>query len=168
MRGMRTTVSIAAVLMGLAGCAGQPQPRVALYASESAAQALDGTWEGQYFSSRTQRYGSIRFTLVARADSASGEVLMLTPRRDSRGTDSDPRADVPRIESRPLSIAFVMAQGDSVKGMMEPYPDENGSILATRFRGRIRGDAIRGDFITQNTSTSEVSTGTWDVKRKTR
>jgi hypothetical protein len=51
---------------------------------------------------------------------------------------------------------------------MDPYPDGNGALLATRFAGRIRGDAIRGSFTSQNLSTSEVSNGTWNVKRKSK
>jgi hypothetical protein len=165
---MRNAWLALGMIVLLASCAPGPAPRVPLYASASGQQALSGEWEGQYFSARTQRYGTIRFTLVAKADSASGEVLMFAPRPASPGTAHDSRVDVQHLESHPLKIAFVMAQGDSLAGMMDPYPDENGAPLATRFAGRIRGDAIRGTFTSQNLRTSEVTTGTWNVKRKAR
>lgn len=165
---MRKGWLVLGVILLLASCAPGPAPRVPVYATASGQQALAGEWEGQYFSARTQRYGTIRFTLTSKADTASGEVLMFAPRPASPGSDHDSRVDVQRLESRPLRIAFVMAQGDSVAGMMDPYPDENGAMLATRFVGRVRGDAIRGTFQSRNLSTSELNTGTWNVKRKVR
>jgi|SRR5689334_6295717 len=165
---MRNACLALGMLVLLASCAPGPAPRVPLYATASGQQALAGEWEGQYFSSRTQRFGTIRFTLVARADTASGEVLMFAPKPAAGSGESDARVDVQRMEARPLRIAFVMARGDSVAGMMDPYPDADGAMLATRFTGRIRGDAIRGDFTSRNLSTSAVTTGTWNVKRKAK
>jgi hypothetical protein len=67
--------------------------------------------------------------------------------------------------SQHLRIDLVMAQGDSVRGVLEPYisPDCNCTV-STTFFGAVKGDAITGRFETRNRSEVRAA-GSWELKR---
>jgi hypothetical protein len=154
-----------------ASCATTP-PAIPVGGNVAGVSALAGDWSGEYSSQATQRYGSIRFTLAAHADTAFGDVTMqpraTNPRAvsvDAGGSKSAP----PPPSMQLLRIAFVRAVGDTVTGVLDPYEDpECKCTLLTRFAGRLRGDRITGRYSTTNVETGVVTGGEWDVHRKRR
>jgi hypothetical protein len=150
-----------------ASCSSTPPPVVPVMANAPAARALTGTWEGEYSSEQTQRSGTIRFQLAAESDSAHGDVVMF-PKPEPRRTSGNEVKGAPVDEAAPqtLSINFVMATGDTVFGLMDPYEEKSGSVLVTRFTGLIRGDRIAGQYETRNLNTAQTTTGKWSVRRK--
>jgi hypothetical protein len=150
-----------------ASCTSAPPPVVPVMANAPGARALAGTWEGEYSSEQTLRSGTIRFQLAAESDSAFGDVVMFpkpVPHRTSGNEVKGPPVD--EAPPQTLSINFVMATGDSVFGLMDPYEGTPGSFLVTRFAGLIRADRIAGQYETRNLNTAETTTGTWSVRRK--
>ena len=164
---MQRLGSLFLLALVVTSCATTPPPPIALISTKSDATALIGTWEGEYTSTQTQRFGSIRFLLSAQSDSAFGDVLMMTRRKPHFMPGRDVRVEAPELESQLLSIRFVMADRDSVHGLMNPYEDSDGSLLVTRFAGHLHGDRIQGQYFTRNLSTAEVTSGEWSVHRKT-
>jgi hypothetical protein len=163
---LRASIGILFALL-CASCASTPPPVVPVMANAPAARALAGTWEGEYSSEQTLRSGTIRFQLAAETDSAFGDVVMF-PKPVPHRTSGDEVKGAPVEEADPqtLSINFVMATGDTVFGVMDPYEEKPGSVLVTRFTGLIRGDRIAGQYETRNLNTSETTAGTWSVRRK--
>jgi len=158
-----STVVLAVVA---SSCVTMPPPPVQFVAEPTDALALNGAWEGQYYSAETQRYGSIRFLLSARGDSAFGDVLMLTKRTSHGRAADETRMMTAGVESQTVSIGFVVARGGSVSGLMTPYEDAEGAVLLTRFDGVLRDDSIRGRYVTHNLETLAVTSGDWSVQRK--
>jgi len=150
-----------------ASCSSTPPPVVPVMANAPAARALAGAWEGEYSSEQTLRSGTIRFQLAAESDSAHGDVVMF-PKPGPHRTPGDEVKGAPVDEANPqtLSINFVMATGDTVFGLMDPYEEKPGSVLVTRFTGLIRGDRITGQYETRNLNTAQTTTGKWSVRRK--
>jgi hypothetical protein len=164
----RLHVSIG-ILLALvsASCSSPPPPVVPVMANAPATKALAGTWEGEYSSEQTQRSGTIRFQLAAESDSAHGDVVMF-PKPEPRRASGNEVKGAPVDDAAPqtLSINFVMATGDTVFGLMDPYEEKPGSVLVTRFTGLIRGDRIAGEYETRNLNTAQTTTGKWSVRRK--
>ena len=164
-----TMVGVVAVALVMAGCSTAPAP-VPVVGSPADLGALAGEWGGEYHGETTGRSGSIVFKLAAGADTAYGDVVMIShERRDSRLPTQDPSAGLP-IARTPevLSIAFVRAAGGGVSGRLAPYRDpECNCQVDTRFEGRMRGNVIEGTFTSRLVEANEIRTGTWKVKRKT-
>jgi hypothetical protein len=151
--------------LGLASCSTAPKP-IPVFSAPSDASKLAGTWEGEFSSQETKHHGSIRFELSANSDSAYGDVTMVDDGSRHQIGPRETNATGSETTVQTLSIGFVIAQGDSVYGAMQPYADHDGTTLLTRFSGRWRGDEIEGLYFTQNTRTSALMTGEWSVKRK--
>lgn len=166
MRRFGSMLVMSAVAVIAASCASTP-PAIPVGGSTSAVSALTGTWEGEYSSKATERYGSIRFQLAAATDTAHGDVLMQPRRSNVRAVVGEGVHVTPPPPPQVLKIAFVRASGDTVAGVLDPYDDpECKCRLLTRFAGRLRGDRIDGRFSTLNTETGAVTWGDWNVRRK--
>jgi hypothetical protein len=151
----------------LASCATVPPPPVTMVGPET--QRLAGEWNGEYTSFDRGRSGLIHFRLEAGTDSASGEVLMQPRHSYAAGPRDGTPASPPAPMSQALPIRFVLAEGDSVFGVLDPYDDpESGSTLVTRFAGRIVDDRIEGLYESVNTARRETYAGRWSVKREAR
>ena len=140
-------------------------PPVAVIANRSDAVNLAGTWQGEYSSAETRRFGKIQFFLSADPDSAAGEVLMF-PSRAMPSTAGSSRAAVGAQEPQHLSIRMILAAGDSVMGMLSPYEDYDGSTLLTRFEGTLKNDTMKGRYMTRNLRTEEITDGEWSMRRR--
>jgi hypothetical protein len=154
----------AAVLAG--GCAYRPVP-VSLAGDPPSIRALAGEWNGTYRGSESNRVGNILFTITA-GDSAFGDVMMDTP----AGMPVLQPADDPtahRLHARSarfLAVRFVDIVGGEVEGALEPYvaPDCDCTVQ-TVFRGIVRGDTIRGTFLTRSPGWP-TQHGVWSVARR--
>ena len=157
----------AAAVLAAAACA-SAAPKVPVSAGPGGADALVGLWEGSYESAATGRGGSVVFHLDAGRDTAQGDVVMI-PRGSSvpfrRFSGDTPGGGVAPPTGEPLTIRFVRVEGDRVRGELVPYLDPDCNCAAnTSFEGTIRGDRIRGTFITQGSLGS--TSGTWSVARR--
>ena len=146
-------------------CVWKPTP-VVMVGPIQEVSLLAGEWSGEYFSSDTQRSGSIWFKLEAGRDTAFGDVLMLP--RENVMTMMEPSAPQPMKEQpRVLTIRFVRVRGQELTGAIDPYPSPDcGCTLVTVFRGDLKGDRIEGDFVTQHTDEAKSQAGRWWVARK--
>ena len=65
-----------------------------------------------------------------------------------------------------LAVRFVDIHGGEVEGALEPYvaPD-CACTVSTMFRGVVRGDTIRGTFLTRGRLIND-QTGVWGVMRQ--
>ncbi|HVH66364.1 MAG TPA: hypothetical protein VM716_00705 [Gemmatimonadales bacterium] len=154
----------------LAACAASPQPPVPVVGAEPDVQALAGRWDGSYSSAATGRSGSISFTLTARGDSASGDVVMI-PRGQGQPIQPWNRSAAPAIapssRSSVLTINFVRVAARRVSGALAPYADpETGARLFTRFEGTLSGDTIEGTYTTTAGGSDASQTGQWQVTRR--
>jgi hypothetical protein len=141
-------------------------PPVSVIATRPDAMALAGSWVGEYYSADTRRHGTIEFFLSADPDSAAGDVLML-PRRALRYVDgNDYRPSAAAEVPQHIAIRLVMADRDTVVGVLEPYEDYDGSVLLTRFTGLLRDDRITGRYTTRNVRTQDVTGGEWSLRRR--
>ena len=158
-------VLLAAVMTG---CSSAPSPVPVVGAPTDIGQ-MAGEWGGEYQGETSGRSGSIIFKLAAGADTAYGDVVMIShQRRESRMPEQDPSAGLP-IARTPdvLSIEFVRATGGRVHGRLAPYRDPDCSCeLETRFEGHIKGDVIEGTFTSRPVDGGKEQVGTWKVKRK--
>ncbi len=148
-----------------AGCASNPAP-VPVAGSAADLSKLTGDWVGEYSSVVTGRSGSIVFRLSAGADTAYGDVIMLSRRARRAGTGD--QAGVPAERTaQTLTVSFVRAQGGGVTGRLDPYldPDCNCTVV-TVFEGRFRGNSIAGTYTTSRDTGSPSPTGRWKVTRK--
>ena len=161
---MRFTVIAAAVLVG--GCHYRPTP-VPLAGDRASISALAGTWTGTYRGTESGRTGNITFTIQVTGDSAFGDVLMESP----PGVPVVQPADDPRTHRghargpRMLAVRFIDIIGGEVEGQLEPYiaPDCDCTVNTT-FRGYVRGDTVRGTFLTRGQLIA-AQTGVWAVAR---
>lgn len=153
----------------LAACASAAPP-VPLTGAGPALAALTGEWHGEYhLRGATARQGNIFFRLDADADSAIGDVMMISPPRELSHRPGmpgfDPWSGV-GPETEMLSIRFVHAAGDSVAGALNPYRDPDcGCTLRTTFVGRLHGDTITGSFRSLHLEMGETVDGWWQVHR---
>jgi hypothetical protein len=156
------------VLSALAACASRPTS-IPILATPMQVSALAGVWDGRY---DTDEYGGrdgfIHFELTAGRDSANGYVIMMyrAPRdRVSRGGRID--AAPPMIETEQLTVKFVLAEGHEVVGELDPYTDPRcGCRLETTFRGELRGNEIKGTFVTRHLDSGSTVRGTWAATRQ--
>jgi hypothetical protein len=112
MRRILGALSLAAV----AACQYHPTP-VTLQGEAASIAALRGDWSGEYWGNASERRGSLSFSTSATADSAFGDVLMLTP----QGQQIHPVGAVDRhrlhsASSRALRIDFVRVGAGMVSG----------------------------------------------------
>ncbi len=115
---------------------------------------------------RSGRVGSIVFTLAPGRDTATGDVMMVpaniepattTPRKD------DPLLRTPRI----LKISFVRCEGTEVTGWLDPYPDpDTGEKTSTTFDGIIKGNKLKGTFVSYLELSGKRRIGKWVMTRK--
>ena len=162
---MRRAVIGSLVLLLLA-CRSTPSTPVRLQGEPSAITGLAGTWTGEYWNGAGGRGGSLGFALRSGTDSLYGDVTMLDPRGQQLRA-ADPM-DVHRAHvhsATQLRIDLVMAQGDSVRGVLEPYisPDCECAV-STTFFGRVSGNRIDGRFETRNGGRVRAE-GRWELKR---
>jgi len=149
-----------------AGCRSMPATPVLLQGSPVAIARLAGTWVGEYWGGAAGRGGSLSFSLRAGSDSLFGDVTMVDP-HGQQLRPADPMG-VHRTHvqsSQYLRIDIVMAQGDSVRGVLEPYisPDCECTV-STTFFGAVKGDQIAGRFETRNRGEVRAA-GSWELKR---
>ena len=165
---MRFRTTAAAALLGLlaGACASVPTP-IPVVGSDVAIGRLAGEWGGEYWGDTSGRSGSIVFQLAADADTAYGDVVMIShERRESHIPVQDPAAGLPIARAAAvLSISFVRASGGGLIGRLAPYRDPDcGCVLDTRFEGELRGDTIEGTFVSQPVGGGDTQTGTWKVR----
>lgn len=107
----------------------------------------------------------------AGADTAEGDVVM-EPRGEPKASAPETGAIPPRAFGSPqlLTIRFVVAAGDAVSGVLDPYRDPAcGCALTTRFRGRLHGDVIEETFESAGSEIHHLpQSGRWRVKRVCR
>lgn len=165
----RVTLAVVAVLAlgGQAACHAT-SPAVPVVAERAQLAALVGEWVGEYSSAESGRSGSIVFTLLAGADSASGDVVM-TPRGSGEplSADAPPGAATSRPAPQALRIRFVRMENGTVSGTLEPYRDpETGVLISTVFVGTLDGDDIRGTFTSSGGELSRPLRGEWHASRR--
>lgn len=129
---------------------------------------LEGEWDGTYSSDQTGRTGSIVFHLKAGTDSAYGDVLLLPARLDYARPPNLPESPEPlRRPGRLLTISFVQCEAGEVTGRLDPYEDpETGERIYSTFDGRLKGNTIRGTFVTFYPGSGLRISGKWVVERK--
>ena len=162
---MRLTVIAAAALL-VGGCSFRPTP-VPLAGDRTSIIALAGTWTGTYRGTESGRTGNITFTIQVSGDTAFGDVLMESP----PGIPVVQPADDPRAHQahargpRLLAVRFLDIVGGQVEGALEQYvaPDCDCTVFTT-FTGYVRGDTVRGTFITRGRLIA-AQTGVWAVAR---
>jgi hypothetical protein len=164
---MRRTViaGLAAVL--LAGCRTTPSPAVRLQGEPASIARLAGRWTGEYWNGAGGRGGSLGFSLRSGSDSLYGDVTMLDPRgHQLRAADPMDVHMLHVLSPTQLRIDLVIAQGDSVRGVLEPYisPDCECAV-STTFYGQLRGDRIDGRFETRNGGRQRAE-GKWELTRR--
>jgi hypothetical protein len=150
------------------GCSSAPAPVPVVGAPQDLRQ-MTGEWGGEYQGETSGRSGSIIFQLAAGADTAYGDVVMISHQRSaSRMPEQDPSAGLPMARTPDvLSIAFIRADGGGVHGRLAPYRDPDcGCELDTRFEGRIHGDVMEGTYTSRPVDGGKEQVGTWKVKRK--
>lgn len=128
--------------------------------------SLGGVWDGRYWGAPSGRSGNLSFYLPTGTDSLAGDVMML----DAAGiqlVSADP-AESHRMHVRSpklLRVDIVIAAGDSVRRVLEPYIAPDCQCTAyTTFIGRVTGDEIDGTFETRSSSAS-LGAGLWHVTR---
>ncbi|NUP57198.1 MAG: hypothetical protein HOQ17_05920 [Gemmatimonadaceae bacterium] len=164
MRRILGALSLAAV----AACRYQPTP-VPLQGEAQSIAALRGKWSGEYWGTTSERRGSLSFTISATADSAFGDVIMLTPQgQQLRPVDAGDRHRLHTASAQALRIDFVRIGAGMVSGTLEPYiaPDCECQV-STTFTGNVLGDTIRGTFIT-NRRQGGNRDGMWMMTRRAR
>jgi hypothetical protein len=151
-----------------ASCASTP-PAIPVGGNAEGVSKLANTWNDEYSSQATQRYGSIRFTLAVNSDTTFGDVTMQPRKSGDRApvvTEGTPTQATPPPPLQILRIAFVRATGDTVAGVLDPYTDPDcACTVLTRFAGRLRGDRITGRYSTRNMTTGAETFGEWNVQR---
>ena len=148
------------------GCSG-PLASVKVQGEPQAIASLAGKWGGEYWGGMSGRRGSLSFELRPGSDTLFGDVLMM----DQMGNvirPSDP-AEVHRLHvssAQLLRIEFVMASGDSVRGVLEPYVSvECDCAVTTSFAGQLREDRLTGTFETRSASSGVLARGYWEMGR---
>jgi hypothetical protein len=163
---MRSFIVPAVVGFAVA-CHPNPTP-VPTYGHPSSIAALAGKWSGTYQGTQSGRNGSISFTIRVTGDSAYGDVLMDWPPGIPivRPIDDPAAHRLHAPDARFLAIIFVAVGATEVEGALEPYvaPDCECTVR-TVFGGQVRGDTIRGTFITRGAMLAP-QTGVWIIVRR--
>ncbi|HEX7978570.1 MAG TPA: hypothetical protein VF461_08210 [Gemmatimonadaceae bacterium] len=164
---MRRAIIAGTVVMLLAGCRTTPQVPVQLQGEPSAIARLAGAWVGEYWNGAGGRGGSLGFSLRNGSDSLYGDVTMLDPHGQQLRAADPMEAHRLHVQSPTrLRIDLVIAQGDSVHGVLEPYisPDCECAV-STTFFGRVSGNRIDGRFETRSAGRVRAE-GKWELERK--
>ena len=164
----RRALCVAALPLLLA-CAPPPPSPVALQGSRSEISALAGEWTGTFASADSRRVGNILFTIRPGADTAYGDVVMMSERTGQQvvAEDAGTRQHLGHAPSAEyLRITFVHVSDGVVEGALEPYvaPDCH-CVVNTVFRGTVRGAAIEGEYVTRGDARLR-QVGTWRVQRR--
>jgi hypothetical protein len=165
-------VATAVVLAATLACASR---RAARLGTEVSASNLDvsplvGRWSGESVNAQTGRTGTIAFTLEAREERASGEIVL----RPSVGGDSAHVIDGAGVAApstrQVLRIDFVRLEGNNVVGRIEPYVNAACNCrVSSTFRGVLQGNTIEGTFEAVGTDDPSLRfTGSWKVTRVKR
>jgi hypothetical protein len=155
-------------LVAIAACQYHPAP-ISLQGEATSIAALRGEWSGEYWGNASERRGSLSFTISATADSAFGDVIMLTPQgQQIRPVDAGDQHRLHSASSQALRIDFVRVGAGMVSGTLEPYiaPDCECQV-STTFTGNVLGDTIRGTFVTNGRQGSNRD-GMWIMTRRAR
>lgn len=153
-------------LAALAACQYHPSP-IQIQGDAGSIAALRGDWSGEYWGNPADRRGTLSFTISATADSAFGDVIMLTPQgQQIRPVDAADRHRLHTASAQALRIDFVRIGAGMVSGTLEPYiaPDCDCQV-STTFTGNVLGDTIRGTFITTGREGGSRD-GMWLMTRK--
>ncbi len=153
----------------LAACGGSPAQPIPVRGDPAAIAAIAGEWDGTYESDDGTRRGSIDFHLEAENDTAYGEAVMIPQgwdrplqARDDRPGEM-PSASMPRS----LVIRFVRVEGGEVSGEVESYFDPACNCRkVTVFRGRLKGDMLKGRYRAYRDQGGPPDSGEWRVQRK--
>jgi hypothetical protein len=165
---MRLLFAATALATGtLIACGGPAHGPVPITGTPADIAALEGEWSGAYHSYvESGRSGTIHFRLAAGQDTARGDVLMHIAGREA--ADALPRYDpwVDVAPSRILHVTFVRAAGSTIFGRLDPYHDPVcGCDVETTFTGRIRGNLLEGNFVSQHLNGADRIEGRWRVVR---
>lgn len=168
---MRTLpVLLLATLAGTA-CAIQQSP-VPLQGTPDELRRLEGAWEGEYLSPDGGVLASISFRLEPRAETATGDVLVLR-RWNADALDAGTGVGALRGPPPPLllRVEFVRCQAGTVRGRLEPYRDPDCDCMVyTEFQGVVEGDRIRGRFRmwpSEGGRGAPMQEGSWQMIRAT-
>jgi hypothetical protein len=165
-------------LMVLAGCASLASwgctlamRPVRLDAKPAEREALAGDWRGEYWMAAYDRHGTIAFKLVAAAEQATGDVLMISDRfgwpyvwmPPTTGLSSRPMEPTTPL----LTIRFVRADRGMISGRMEPYWDPDRRCRASAsFLGSLDGNVIKGNVVSVCEDDFRTLKRRWRVERK--
>ncbi|HEV8124418.1 MAG TPA: hypothetical protein VGP80_09255 [Gemmatimonadales bacterium] len=131
------------------------------------AATLEGQWVGEYRSPETGRSGSIVFSLVAGADTAQGDVLMVPTAPDGYSGSAVPVPDTQPLASQVVHIKLVRVFGQQVAGQLDRYVDPGCQCTVTTiFSGRLEGNVIDGRFFTYHDDGNVAVEGFWSVTRQ--
>jgi len=161
-----TRIAVAMVLVAVTACQYHPTP-ISLQGEPSSIAALRGDWNGEYWSTASERRGSLSFSISSSADSAFGDVIMFTPLgQQVRPVDAGDQHRMHSGSTQALRIDFVRVGGRMVSGILEPYiaPDCTCEV-STTFTGNVLGDTIRGTFVT-NGRLGGNRDGNWLMTRR--
>lgn len=165
MKKLMRCLPTAALLLGLAACAGRPAI-VTLEGEPDAIGTLAGQWQGEYWGAESGRSGTIDFSVSGSRDSVTGEVRMIDPTgRPLHSVDATGLHSAHVRGTQTLAIELVRISETSVSGRMEPYlaPDCQCTV-STSFVGVVRGDSIVGTFVTRFPG-GGLDEGHWRVVR---
>lgn len=168
--GRHLLIPVVALMIGLAGCAGNPRP-VTVFASRADWEILAGHWRGSYTMSAAKRRGLIDFKLSASDEQAFGDVLMI-----AEGTrvpyrpyaPGDPRSGpIEAAYTQLLTIKFVRAEQGQIRGTIASYWDPDRSCQASAtFLGMVQSDGIDGTFTSTCEDGLRQLRGKWEVTRQ--
>jgi hypothetical protein len=131
--------------------------------------AIAGEWDGTYESDDGLRRGSIDFHLRTVGDTAFGEAVII-PQDWGRPLQSrdDRHGEPPYVGQPPsLVIRFVDVEGGEVSGEVESYFDPVCECRkVTEFRGRLKGNTLKGRYRAYRQQGGMPDTGEWRVQRK--
>lgn len=164
---MRRVIVAGSLAVMLAACRTTPSASVRLQGEPSAIARLAGRWTGEYWNGAGGRGGSLAFSLRSGSDSLFGDVTMLDPRGQQLRAADPMDVHMLHVQSpTQLRIDLVIAQGDSVRGVLEPYisPDCECAVTTTFF-GQVHGDRIDGRFETRNAGRIRAE-GKWELERR--
>ena len=153
-------------LVAIVGCQTAPSPPVRLQGDVRSISGLAGSWTGEYWGASGGRGGSLAFSLRSGSDSLFGDVTMVDPRGQTlRSADPSDVHAMHATSAQQLRIDFVAAQGDSIRGTLEPYiaPDCECTVNTTFF-GQVRSDKITGTFQTRSAGRVRAD-GSWEMRR---
>jgi len=164
---MRRSIIAGTVVALLVACRTTASPPVILQGEPSAIARLAGEWTGEYWGGAGGRGGSLGFSLRGGTDSLYGDVVMLDPRGQQLRAADPIDVHVLHVQSPThLRIDYVMAKGDSLRGVLEPYisPDCECAVITTFF-GQAHGNRMAGLFETRSGDRLRAQ-GSWELARR--